>query len=66
MTTPPGVYISYSRRDLHQSALTFNIAHSRPHNNVSTEFHTPQGPCVFVPLLGNRCIVVWVSTAREA
>jgi 2-octaprenyl-6-methoxyphenol hydroxylase len=58
--------IEVSRRDLHQSALTFNIAHSRPHNNVSTEFHTPQGPCVFVPLPGNRCSVVWVSTAREA
>ena len=58
--------IEVSRRDLHQSALTFNITHSRPHNNVSTEFHTPQGPCVFVPLPGNRCSVVWVSTAREA
>jgi 2-octaprenyl-6-methoxyphenol hydroxylase len=58
--------IEVSRRDLHQSALTFNIAHSRPHNNVSTEFHTPQGPCVFVPLPGNRSSVVWVSTAREA
>lgn len=58
--------IEVSRRDLHQSALTFNITHSRPHNSVSTEFHTPHGPCVFVPLPGNRCSVVWVSTAREA
>ena len=58
--------IEISRRDLHQSALTFNIAHSRPHDNVSTEFHTPQGPCVFVPLPGNRCSVVWVSAPREA
>ena len=58
--------IEISRRDLHQSALTFNVAHSRPHNDVSTEFHTPQGPCVFVPLPGNRCSVVWVSATREA
>lgn len=58
--------IEVSRRDLHQSALTFNITHSRPHNNISTEFHTPHGPCVFVPLPGNRCSVVWVSTAKEA
>jgi 2-octaprenyl-6-methoxyphenol hydroxylase len=58
--------IEISRRDLHQSALTFNISHSRPHSNVSTEFHTPQGPCVFVPLPGNRCSVVWVSSTREA
>ena len=58
--------IGISRRDLHQSALTFNIAHSRPHNGISTEFHTPQGPCVFVPLPGNRCSVVWVSATGEA
>jgi 2-octaprenyl-6-methoxyphenol hydroxylase len=58
--------IDVKRRDLKQSALTFNIAHSRPHKNISTEFHTPQGPCVFVPLPGNRCSVVWVSAAREA
>src|SRR5262249_13747210 len=34
--------IEVRRRDLRQAALTFNISHSRPHNNVSTEFHTPQ------------------------
>ncbi len=58
--------IDVRRRDLQQSALTFNIAHSRSHKNISTEFHTPYGPCVFVPLPGNRCSVVWVSAAREA
>jgi 2-octaprenyl-6-methoxyphenol hydroxylase len=58
--------IGVKRRDLHQSAITFNIAHSRPHKNISTEFHTSQGPCVFVPLPGNRCSVVWVSAANEA
>jgi len=58
--------IEVQRRDLRQSALTFNIAHTRPHHNISTEFHTPQGPCVFVPLSGNRCSVVWVLTPKEA
>ena len=58
--------ISVKRRDLQQSALTFNISHSRSHHNISTEFHTPHGPCVFVPLPGNRCSVVWVSAAKEA
>ena len=58
--------IEVRRRDLHQSALTFNIGHSRPHKNISTEFHTPQGPCVFVPLPGNRSSVVWVSAPRQA
>ncbi|VIO74080.1 UbiH/UbiF family hydroxylase [Bradyrhizobium ivorense] len=53
-------------RALGQSALTFNITHTRPHKNVSTEFHTEHGPCVFVPLAGNRSSVVWVSTPKEA
>jgi 2-octaprenyl-6-methoxyphenol hydroxylase len=58
--------IEVKRRELDQTALTFNVAHSRPHRNVSTEFHTPQGPCVFVPLPGERCSVVWVTSPREA
>ena len=58
--------ISVKRRELDQAALTFNVGHSRPHRNVSTEFHTPQGPCVFVPLPGDRSSVVWVSSPKEA
>ncbi len=50
--------IGVRRRELNQAALTFNVSHSRPHRNISTEFHTPQGPCVFVPLPGDRCSVV--------
>ena len=58
--------IAVRRHDLGQAALTFNIGHSRPHRNISTEFHTPHGPCVFVPLPGDRCSVVWVASPREA
>jgi 2-octaprenyl-6-methoxyphenol hydroxylase len=58
--------IAFQRRELHQAALTFNVSHSRPHRNASTEFHTSTGPCVFVPLPGERCSVVWVTSPREA
>lgn len=58
--------IEVTRRELNQTALTFNVGHARPHRNVSTEFHTPHGPCVFVPLPGDRSSVVWVSAAAEA
>jgi 2-octaprenyl-6-methoxyphenol hydroxylase len=58
--------IGVRRRELNQAAVTFNIRHSRPHRNLSTEFHTPQGPRVFVPLPGDRCSVVWVASPREA
>src|ERR1700694_1953381 len=58
--------IEVRRRELKQAALTFNVRHSRPHRNISTEFHTPQGPCVFVPLPGDRSSVVWVAAPKEA
>lgn len=58
--------IDVNRRELDQSALTFNVSHTRPHKNISTEFHTPYGPCVFVPLPGHRCSVVWVMSPNEA
>jgi 2-octaprenyl-6-methoxyphenol hydroxylase len=58
--------IEVTRRELNQAALTFNVGHSRPHRNISTEFHTPQGPCVFVPLPGDRSSVVWVAAPKEA
>jgi 2-octaprenyl-6-methoxyphenol hydroxylase len=58
--------IAVRRRDLHQSAVTFNIGHSHSHRNASTEFHTPQGPCVFVPLPGQRSSVVWVAHPKQA
>jgi 2-octaprenyl-6-methoxyphenol hydroxylase len=54
------------RRELDQAALTFNVSHSRPHRNASTEFHARQGPRVFVPLPGNRSSVVWVAALQEA
>jgi 2-octaprenyl-6-methoxyphenol hydroxylase len=58
--------IAVKRRELNQAALTFNISHSRQHRNISTEFHTTQGPCVFVPLPGERSSVVWVAAPSEA
>ena len=58
--------IRVSRRGLGQTALTFNITHARPHHSASTEFHTPHGPCVFVPLPGDRCSIVWVAAPKDA
>jgi len=58
--------IGVKRRELGQSALTLNISHARPHGDCSTEFHTEFGPCVLVPLSGNRSSVVWVVAPAEA
>ena len=43
-----------------QSALALSFAHSRPHHDTSTEFHTPDGPFTTVPLPGDRSSLVWV------
>ncbi|AVO44958.1 UbiH/UbiF family hydroxylase [Phreatobacter cathodiphilus] len=49
-----------------QTAVTATFAHSRPHRDVSTEFHTPTGPFTLVPLPGDRSSLVCVVTPREA
>ena len=49
-----------------QTALTFNLRHSRPHHGASTEFHTPTGPFTLVPLPGLRSSLVWVADPAEA
>jgi 2-octaprenyl-6-methoxyphenol hydroxylase len=49
-----------------QTAVVLNFAHTLPHNNVSTEFHTPTGPFTQVPLHGQRSSLVWVQAPAEA
>jgi len=49
-----------------QTALTFNLAHSRPHDDISTEFHTEAGPFTLVPLPGRRSSLVFVVDPADA
>ncbi|MDE1567130.1 UbiH/UbiF family hydroxylase [Aquabacter sediminis] len=49
-----------------QVALTFTVAHTRPHEDISTEFHTETGPFTLVPLPGLRSSIVCVVSEREA
>ncbi|MEH3116191.1 MAG: FAD-dependent monooxygenase [Methylorubrum populi] len=50
-----------------QAALTTLLAHERPHRDVSTEFHTRNGPFTLVPLPGgHRSSLVWVTAERAA
>jgi 2-octaprenyl-6-methoxyphenol hydroxylase len=57
--------IRVGRRALPQSALALSFAHSRPHRNISTEFHTESGPFTLVPLPGMRSSLVWVCRSGE-
>ncbi len=49
-----------------QTALTFNLRHTRPHDDTSTEFHTPHGPFTLVPLPGLRSSLVCVTSPDDA
>ena len=54
-----------------QMALTAILAHARPHQSISTEFHTRAGPCTFVPLPStatepHRSSLVWMMGEADA
>ncbi len=53
-------------REYPQVAVTATLAHTRPHGDISTEFHTETGPFTLVPLPGERSSVVCVVSPREA
>jgi len=52
--------IETERHAYPQAALTLNLGHARPHNGISTEFHTETGPFTLVPLPGLRSSLVCV------
>jgi 2-octaprenyl-6-methoxyphenol hydroxylase len=63
--------LSVRARRYPQSALTVILAHARPHNDVSSEFHTRQGPFTLVPLPAtpgapHRSSLVWAMSEPEA
>ena len=58
--------IAVDRRSYAQTALTFNLAHSRPHFDTSTELHTETGPFTLVPLPRRRSSLVFVVDPSEA
>jgi 2-octaprenyl-6-methoxyphenol hydroxylase len=58
--------IETDRASYPQTALTFNLGHSRPHADTSTEFHTGTGPFTLVPLPGKRSSLVFVVDPADA
>jgi len=58
--------ITTRRRAYPQTALTLNLAHTRPHQDTATEFHTETGPFTLVPLPGRRSSLVCVLDPKRA
>lgn len=49
-----------------QVAITARATHLRDHDDISTEFHTRQGPLTFVPAGEKRSAIVWLMRPEEA
>ena len=49
-----------------QAAVVCTFSHTRPHANVSTEFHRRTGPLTVVPAPGLTSSLVWVETPDDA
>ncbi len=49
-----------------QCALTFHVNHTRDHEDISTEFHTSEGPFTLVPLGEYLSSVVWMVRPATA
>lgn len=49
-----------------QTALVCALSHELPHNGVAHQFFTPAGPLAILPLLGNRCSIVWTESTERA
>jgi len=63
--------ISVRERVNEQTALTTILAHDQTHRDVSTEFHTREGPFTLVPLAASReaphrSSLVWMMAAPQA
>ena len=58
--------IEINTRAYPQTALSLILTHTRPHRNISTEFHTETGPFTLVPLPGDRSSLVCVVTPEIA
>jgi 2-octaprenyl-6-methoxyphenol hydroxylase len=49
-----------------QTAMTFAVAHKVDHDDISTEFHTQDGPFTLVPAGERQSTVVWMTRTAEA
>ena len=52
--------------DYPQTAITAIFSHERDHQDISTEFHTREGPFTLVPLPGHRSSMVWMMKPEKA
>ncbi|MBN4063745.1 2-octaprenyl-6-methoxyphenyl hydroxylase [Cardiobacterium sp. AH-315-I02] len=58
--------IGSSRKSYNQVALISNVTPGNKHNNVAYERFTDSGPLALLPMLQNRCSLVWTLDPKQA
>jgi 2-octaprenyl-6-methoxyphenol hydroxylase len=58
--------IGNSKQDYQQTAVITNVTPAQSHNNVAYERFTDTGPLAFLPMMNNRCSVVWTVASEQA
>jgi 2-octaprenyl-6-methoxyphenol hydroxylase len=58
--------VPVSTSDYGQTALSFAMTHSEPHNGIAEEHFTPLGVLAVLPLPGLKCSIVWGTSPAEA
>ncbi len=58
--------IGSSRKSYNQVALISNVTPGNKHNNVAYERFTDTGPLALLPMLQNRCSLVWTLDPEQA
>lgn len=59
-------HITTTSKAYPQVALTCRLAHPRPHDGISREFHTSEGPFTLVPAGNGESSLVWVVKPAHA
>ena len=49
-----------------QAAIVGTIAHEKPHHGRAVQHFLPSGPFAILPMVNNRCSLVWTERADEA
>jgi 2-octaprenyl-6-methoxyphenol hydroxylase len=49
-----------------QTAIVCAVGHEKPHGGIAHQFFMPSGPLAILPLLHNRCSIVWSETDARA
>ena len=49
-----------------QAAIVGTVAHEKPHHGRAVQHFLPSGPFAILPMVNNRCSLVWTERADEA